>query len=428
LARLGQFDPEIVPQGIFDPTDLFIGWVDRDFIPILAWEEVLGQAQVSSRRRRTLQAFSGEDFGGAHPEEERPTFASLFPRARKRVSAFLGVEDFAGSLPWEEGLRPLPRARVRHLLVFVEPEDFAGSLPLEEPASVQRLLLRRRVSAFEEPEDFAGSLPLEEPAALLRSPLRRRAIAFEEPEDFAGSLPLEEPTFFRFIALRPRTLSRAIFEDFAGSLPFEEDGVFRRVPRTVAFVHFEESGEDFAGALVTDEEGRPAFLVRPRFHPAASAGEDSGFSAFGEEESRPARVKRRVSAFSFDTTELLPSPLILPLPLYGTGAYLSREEYEWRRGLRSLEALWGRYRPDERDYPLGEWDTLGLGDYRVGEPVDLVTFERRVLLAQDEDDGTARFGKKVNRLHEELLVSRKIRGIFVRGAVVYVVWKVLTRS
>jgi hypothetical protein len=338
LARLGQFDPEIVPQGIFDPTDLFIGWVDRDFIPILAWEEVLGQAQVSSRRKRTLQAFSGEDFGGAHPEEERPTFASLFPRARKRVSAFFGVEDFAGSLPWEEGLRPLPRARVRHVLVFGEPEDFAGSLPLEE------------------------------------------------------------------------------------------DGVFRRVPWSLAFVQFEESGEDFAGTLVTDEEGRSAFLVRPRFHPPASAGEDSGFSTLGEEESRPAWVRKRPRAFFFEGGELLPTPLVLPLPLYGTGAYLSREEYEWRRGLRNLEALWGRYRPEERDYPLGEWDALGLGDYRAGEPVDLVTFERRVLLAQDEDDGTAWFGKKVHRLHEELLVSRKIRRIFVRGAVVYVVWKVLTRS
>jgi hypothetical protein len=275
---------------------------------------------------------------------------------------------------------------------------FTTGFPAEETGTFLRISGRRRMAVPMVSEVMAFSF-VEEPSFPSSRPLRQRGSAAFSPEDFAGSLPFESSASWTLRPFRWRVRTTLQPEEYALSrLPFEESS-----PNRIGSFR----SKRFENSLSEDLTQTALF-------------------GLSEEATAPPFRSRKI-ALRFDGTELLFSSSPSPLPIYAqvTGAYLSREEYDQRRGAPTLETLWGRYDALSPSHSLAEWDSLGLGNYEPGKGVDLPTFERRVLLAGEEDRVLERFEKEVR----DLSVRRpfKVRGLLGMGVVGYILWRILNR-
>lgn len=238
----------------------------------------------------------------------------------------------------------------------------------------------------------------------------------------------EETGATSFKALRRRAFFPSVFSEVLGSSSLEEES---RAPfvqtqwrkRSASF-----EGEESAASAVSEEPSKGPFRTsswKVARHPASEIivlGVNFGLS---EEGTAALRFQKKVR-YSHVSSEHLPFSIpAQPIYAQGTGAYLSREDYDLRRGSPTLDTLWGRYDPLTLHHSLAEWDSLGLGDYEPGKGVDLPTFERRVLLAGEEERTLDRFEREVRDPSSRR--PFKVRGLLGMGVVGYILWRILNR-
>jgi hypothetical protein len=443
-------DEEFVAAAVTNPLEENSGWVAAPLDDF------------------ALQSSFGEEFGGAHPTEERGTDALIIDDVA--LTAFIRDEEFAGSLPLEEQSAQIVFPFAEALSTFaIREEEFAGSLPLEEPSTLVAAsdvvvlstfesgeefggahpteergtdaLIQEDVTVpiFTNDEEFSGSLPLEEQGGLVATapddlvlqfengeefggahPTEERgtdllildavaAPTFESGEEFNGSLPLEEATSPPQVFVDdvfPLTLPQ--HEDFAGSLPLEESAPFV-LTLSDGVTWIVNPPEEFAGSAVTEEVAAPMFLA-----PAEStllqqnAGEDFVGSTIVEE-----------SAI-VTVTQMGPWIGLVPVG----------EEFPFQPApppfFRSLLNIGGFTWKDDyffEDYNNLMWE-LGFDDY--SERVTFAQFERKIISAQHAEEKRAEFTQMTTVFGQEAAIrSRLVKQVLTIAGVTYVVWRVL---
>jgi hypothetical protein len=470
-ASTGLFEDAWAVQVLEGPDAPAFSPVAEDFVQSLPFEEspLVGPFSLDAYSPPTL---SFEDLAAStFVALEEPSAAFELTQDAGALLPASPVEDFVQSLPFEESPLALRLPIDLDALPGLAPEDFAGTLALEEPPAALQPTEGGEASLLASaPEDFVQSLPFEESPLAVVVSLESALFAPLPDEDFGGSLPLEESLALVAVVLEESFFATWAGEDFAGAVVLEEGSGALGSFVEEAFAWAASVSEDLTAQLVLEESAgaqasaKEALLVLPTWvdeplvtaatlpleesgalqapvrdalmlglpSPPEDKAAPSGAAGLEEDAREPLFERPSVYARWVAPEELASAAVVIILPPQGFGAYLSREDYERRRG--AWEPLhpsdpFGRYSYEGVDpAKLAEWDALGFGEYSVSKPLTIAEFERRVLLQESSDRDIALFEQRASSLLVRQTVrTRKLQRLALQGAGAFIIYQALKR-